>query len=65
MIEKNNKDIKKLYALLEKVRVAALGSDYKTRLEMKELADKIVEKIKQISNDKYDRMDQYHSQKDS
>jgi len=60
-----NRELKKLYDLLEKVRSTSLGADYKTRSEMKEMADKIVEKIKEISSTQYAKMDANHSQKDS
>jgi hypothetical protein len=59
-------ELKKLYSLLDRVRAAALGADYKTRIEMKEMADKIVEKIKAITQQfECDKMDANHSQKDS
>jgi hypothetical protein len=38
-------EIKKLYSLLERVRSASLGSDYKTRMEMKEMAEKIADEV--------------------
>lgn len=60
-----SKELKKLYDLLEKVRSTSLGADYKTRIEMKQMADKIVEKIKEITNAQCDKMDSNHSQKDS
>lgn len=62
----SHQEIKKLYSLLERVRSASLGSDYKTRMEMKEMADKIVEKIKTLSeHDDCDKLDAKQLQKDS
>lgn len=61
----SHKEIKKLYDLLERVRAASLGSDYKTRMEMKDMADKIVEKIKEMTKQQEcDKMDANQSQKD-
>lgn len=37
--------LKKLYALLERVKKETLGADYQKRIEMKELQSKIEEKI--------------------
>lgn len=62
----SQKELKQLYSLLDRVRSATLGADYKTRIEMKEMADKIVEKIKAITKQQQcDKIDANHSQKDS
>lgn len=47
MTEKET-ELKKLYDLLDKVRVAILGSDYQTRMQMKEIEEKVILKIKSI-----------------
>lgn len=50
----NGKEIqlKKLYALLEKIRNNVLGADYQTRVEMQQLENKVMERIKFIKSDK-------------
>lgn len=53
MYKMNGKEVqlKKLYALLEKIRKNVLGADYQTRIEMRELEDKVIERIKFIKSD--------------
>lgn len=41
----------KLYDLLEKTRVAMLGSDYQTRMQLKEIQEKVIYKIKSLRHD--------------
>jgi hypothetical protein len=43
--------IKKLYALLEQIRKNVLGADYQTRIEMQDLENKVVDKIKFLKAD--------------
>jgi hypothetical protein len=54
MYKMNGKEIqlKKLYALLEKIRNNVLGADYQTRVEMQQLENKVMERIKFIKSDK-------------
>ena len=41
----------KLYDLLEKTRTAMLGSDYQTRMQLKEIQEKVICKIKSLRHD--------------
>lgn len=45
----NSLRLKDLYALLEKIDVAALGNDWQSKKLLKELRVKVVNEIKQIN----------------
>jgi hypothetical protein len=45
----NSLRLKELYALLEKIDVAALGNDWQSKKLLKELRLKVVNEIKQIN----------------
>lgn len=44
-------ELKKLYDLLEKVKYQTLGSDYQTRLQLKVIKQKVIEKIQSIESE--------------
>jgi hypothetical protein len=43
-------ELKKLYALVEKIKQASLGSDYQTRLQFNNIKEKALERINEIKN---------------
>lgn len=45
-------ELRKLYQLLDKIKVATLGSDYQTRMQMKEIENKTIDRIKFIRSNK-------------
>ena len=44
----SDEELKKLYQLLDKIRDATLGSDYQTRIQMRQIRDKAIERIKTL-----------------
>ena len=49
-----NQELIKLYELLEKTRIATLGADYQTRIQMREIRDKTIARIKTIKSSQQD-----------
>jgi len=45
-----NTELKKLYELIEKIRVASLGADYQTRCEFNLIKEKAAQRIKELQS---------------
>lgn len=43
-------ELRKLYQLLDKIKEASLGSDYQTRMQMKDIESKAIERIKSLKS---------------
>lgn len=43
-----DEELRKLYYLLDKIRIATLGADYQTRAQMREIKEKAIVRIKNL-----------------
>jgi hypothetical protein len=48
--ELKHTEIAKLYALIEKVKVASLGADYQTRIQFNEIKNKATQRINELKD---------------
>lgn len=46
----SDEELKKLYQLLDNIRIATLGADYQTRIQMREIKEKAIAKIKTLQS---------------
>jgi hypothetical protein len=46
--ELKHTEIAKLYALIEKVKVASLGADYQTRIQFNQIKEKAAQRIDEL-----------------